>query len=146
MIPIYFFFSLHSDHLALHVLTRFVPTRRSAVRNFLGVPLADPFELCPGQNLCDTGRPSGNPLQDVSGLELAAPAFVENDLAKNSDLIVFVDRMDIVELTDGLDCLVVEFDFKDAHSAVGRIVNDFLDLAFKSGLVDRKSTRMNSNN
>src|SRR3546814_1121601 len=93
------------------------------------------FELFPGQKLCDTGSASGNPLQDVSGLELAAPAFVENDLAKNSDLIVFVDRMDIVELTDGLDCLVVEFDFKDAHSAVGRIVNDFLDLAFKSGLV-----------
>src|SRR3546814_6962100 len=79
------------------------------------------FELFPGQKLCDTGSASGNPLQDVSGLELAAPAFVENDLAKNSDLIVFVDRMDIVELTDGLDCLVVEFDFKDAHSAVGRI-------------------------
>src|SRR3546814_7765718 len=90
--------------------------------------------LFPGQNLCDTGSASGNPLQDVSGLELAAPAFVENDLAKNSDLIVFVDRMDIVELTDGLDCLVVEFDFKDAHSAVGRIVND----------LDRKSTRLNS--
>src|SRR3546814_16454779 len=48
-------------------------------RNFLGELWADPFELFPGQNLCDTGSASGNPLQDVSGLELAAPAFVRSE-------------------------------------------------------------------